>query len=321
MIELPRQSAAAARAWTRLAPRLPLVFDAGGVATTLDLPGQDQPVLPADWTALVARLDSHPVRLQLDPALLPAEAVRRWPELAQVGAPEGLRTVLLDVMLEELSGLAEAWCGQRPEWDAGGVEPEHRLVVLQGGRTAGVVGLDDGGLAWLASQLSGLPARQVALDAVPVMLDLLIDRASLSAREMRDVGAGDVVVLDESPVATDGALAVQVRVRGTPGLRGRVLGGRLELLATLDGMMDKPEPLPAASLDDLPLPVEFLVGRLALPLSRLRELAPGQVLDLGLDVTTAVTLRINGQVVAEGELVRIAERTGVRIRDVHLARS
>ena len=63
------------------------------------------------------------------------------------------------------------------------------------------------------------------------------------------------------------------------------------------------------------------MGRLVLPLSRLRELAPGQVLDLGLDVTTAVTLRINGQVVAEGELVQIAERTGVRIRDVHLARS
>ena len=85
--------------------------------------------------------------------------------------------------------------------------------------------------------------------------------------------------------------------------------------------MDKPEFLPPESLDSLNLTVDVDVGRLTMPLGQLRELAVGQVIDLGFDATTSVSLRVNGQVVATGELVRIAERTGVRLLDLRLPRA
>jgi type III secretion protein Q len=92
------------------------------------------------------------------------------------------------------------------------------------------------------------------------------------------------------------------------------------VIAALDGIMELPNAGPAGSIDDLDLPVEFSIGRLTLPLARVRELAVGQVIDLGFDATTTVSLRINGQIVAVGELVRIAERTGVRITELRLER-
>lgn len=85
--------------------------------------------------------------------------------------------------------------------------------------------------------------------------------------------------------------------------------------------MDNPAPPPVASIDDVPLVIDCDVGRVSLTIARLRELSVGQVLDLGLDATSRVSLRLNGQVIATGELVRIAERTGVRITDVLLSRA
>ena len=84
--------------------------------------------------------------------------------------------------------------------------------------------------------------------------------------------------------------------------------------------MDTPTPPPAGSIDDLPLVIDCDVGRISLTIAQLRELSVGQVLDLGLDATRRVSLRLNGQVIATGELVRVAERTGVRITDLLLSR-
>nr|WP_256464823.1 MULTISPECIES: FliM/FliN family flagellar motor switch protein [unclassified Bradyrhizobium] len=85
--------------------------------------------------------------------------------------------------------------------------------------------------------------------------------------------------------------------------------------------MDRPDPLAPETFDSIDLPVDVDAGRLTMSLRQLRELAIGQVLDLGFDATTNISLRVNGQVVATGELVRIAERTGVRVLDLRLARA
>nr|WP_256469174.1 FliM/FliN family flagellar motor switch protein [Bradyrhizobium sp. 156] len=85
--------------------------------------------------------------------------------------------------------------------------------------------------------------------------------------------------------------------------------------------MDRPDPLPPETFDSIDLPVDVDAGRLTMPLRQLRELGIGQVLDLGFDATTNISLSVNGQVVATGELVRIAERTGVRVLDLRLARA
>lgn len=321
MIDLPTCSPLAAAAASRLAPRLPVAFAVGGAAVVAAMPARHPPAPPGDWARIAARIGGHRVELLLDPDLLPRAAVERWPEIEAVGVPDDLRAVLRRVLLAELSELAESWSGLPLDWeDAGEAEPPNLLLLLREGPAGTPVGfarLDDRAFHWLAERCAPLPARLAALEALPpATLDLTLDRLRLSARELRDLAPGDTILLDRSPVEADGALRVVAGLRGGPGYRALIIDGRLHILAALDAAMDHPEAVPAASFDDIPMEVECEVGRLTLPLSRLREIAVGQVFDLGFDATAAVSLRVNGQVVAVGELVRIAERVGIRVLEV-----
>ncbi len=280
---------------------------------------------PGDWHRFAGRLGEHAVVLSLRPGVLPGVAVEHLKELAASPLPEELRAILVAVLLRELDDQVEAWCGLRPEWAAKSDTfdpPVHALRVVQAEtpwQDAALLHIDDGALARLAQGCRAHPIHQANIEDLPVTLDLLLDHAPLASRELRGIQPGDIVVLGRAPVG-DEPLDVILRTRGGARFRARSGGGSLALLAALDALMNLPEPGPAASFDDIQLPVEFTIGRLTLPLSRVRELAEGQVLDLGFDATTAVTLRINGQVVAIGELVRIAERTGVRITELRLER-
>ncbi|MEJ0017894.1 MAG: type III secretion system cytoplasmic ring protein SctQ [Acetobacteraceae bacterium] len=158
------------------------------------------------------------------------------------------------------------------------------------------------------------------IDALTLPLTLLVDRIVIGRSELAGLLPRDVVLLDQSPVDAAGAVAAILCMPGFPGFRTRIAGGRASLESPVDAAMDTPSPPPAASIDEVPLVIECDVGRISLTIARLRELSPGQVLDLGFDATSRVTLRLNGQPIATGELVRIAERTGVRITDVLLSR-
>lgn len=67
---------------------------------------------------------------------------------------------------------------------------------------------------------------------------------------------------------------------------------------------------------DIPLNVHIEVGRLQMPLERLLNLAPGQVLELGLHLDEGVSCMVGDKKVASGELVKLGETIGVRLIDV-----
>ncbi|RRI00722.1 YscQ/HrcQ family type III secretion apparatus protein [Mesorhizobium tamadayense] len=80
---------------------------------------------------------------------------------------------------------------------------------------------------------------------------------------------------------------------------------------------NKPPPagqtLEESTLDELPVALAFEIGRTAMPLGEVRQLAPGAVVALA-DVTDAtVDIIANGKRVGRGEIVRIGESLGVRI--------
>ncbi|TIW52218.1 MAG: YscQ/HrcQ family type III secretion apparatus protein, partial [Mesorhizobium sp.] len=71
--------------------------------------------------------------------------------------------------------------------------------------------------------------------------------------------------------------------------------------------------LEESTLDELPVALAFEIGRTAMPLGEVRQLAPGAVVALA-DVTEAnVDIIANGKRVGRGEIVRIGESLGVRI--------
>jgi flagellar motor switch protein FliN len=78
-----------------------------------------------------------------------------------------------------------------------------------------------------------------------------------------------------------------------------------------------PSPSPAPSAPaDLPVTLVVELGRVNLALSRLADLKPGDVVELGRHSREPVELTSNGKLVARGELVQIDTELGVRITNI-----
>ncbi len=73
---------------------------------------------------------------------------------------------------------------------------------------------------------------------------------------------------------------------------------------------------PSSLLDQIELPLEVRLGRLAWPLERVLALRVGDAVPVGLDGDDAVTLYVQGRPYATGELVVIDGRFGFRVRDL-----
>ena len=337
MIELPLCSAGAVRALGELSPRLPVGFSCCGIDAEASLVIGDELPKPADWHNVTARFRTHSITLALDPAVLPGEARTRWAEIAAPHIADPLREILLDLVLAEVAREIEGWCGERPNWDLSETrEQPHRLLVTAAGPRAtplAVAEMDDAALSWLAGQCAALPKRQIDLDSAPMRSTLVLDSIALTPSELDTLALRDVVLLDRSTVADDGTVTAVLSAPGYPGFRVTIDGSRATLESAVGAVMDSsgapppasgsgPEPgVSAPALDEIALSIDCDIGQLTMPLRSLRELAPGQVLDLGFDASRRVTLRLNGQPIAVGELVRIEDRTGIRITELYFSRT
>ncbi len=76
-----------------------------------------------------------------------------------------------------------------------------------------------------------------------------------------------------------------------------------------------PEPNATA---DVPVTLIVELGRVNLPLHRLAELKPGDVLELGRHPREPVELTSGGRLIARGELVQVDTELGVRVTQVFL---
>lgn len=71
------------------------------------------------------------------------------------------------------------------------------------------------------------------------------------------------------------------------------------------------------SLNDLPLLVVVQLKELSMTLDELQALQPGNLLDLDIHPEHAVVqLSIQGQIIGEGDLIRIGDKVGVRVRSL-----
>ena len=75
---------------------------------------------------------------------------------------------------------------------------------------------------------------------------------------------------------------------------------------------------PSSPPAEVPVTLTVELGRINLPLHRLADLKPGDVLELGRHAREPVELTSNGRLVARGELVQIDTELGVRILSVFL---
>jgi type III secretion system YscQ/HrcQ family protein len=78
------------------------------------------------------------------------------------------------------------------------------------------------------------------------------------------------------------------------------------------------ETAPVASAGEVPATLTVEIGRVSLPLARLADLRPGDVIELDRDPSEPVELTSGGRLVARGELVQVEDQLGVRVTTVFL---
>jgi type III secretion protein Q len=71
--------------------------------------------------------------------------------------------------------------------------------------------------------------------------------------------------------------------------------------------------LPDALLGSVPVTLDFVLGRVRLPLGRLQELGPGSVIEILGGSPADIAIEANGQRLGRAEIVNVAGRLGVRV--------
>ena len=325
-----RAEAAASRAMARFLAGVP-------PAWTVDLPllGQAKvetvgviSSVPSDAIAVAIRRDGVAGRLSV-----PAPLASRWVDVALCGG-EGfgpareLGRAERGVLIALLSPLLDA-----AGWSFGlGPAPERHgpAVVLRLTSPAG------GGTLWLqtppAPAVHGAGSITVDRGAgLPLEAALQVARTTLTNAEVAQLAAGDAVRFDGTAAAAADTTADWdvnlslgdscATLRVAPDGRATAVTGWRHATRMLDAKpnakdltMEAEKTIePAAALSDAPIEIVAELGRITLRASEVLGLAPGVVLGLRAERTSAVVLRVGGEPWAEGELVNVDGELGVRV--------
>jgi type III secretion protein Q len=159
---------------------------------------------------------------------------------------------------------------------------------------------------------------------LPMLVSLWRGAVKVSLGDVQSLRPGDVVLLDdiENEAATalmmiGGRFVAPVEFTSEgpclmAGLRP-VTGSKWEWIMDQTKNPDAAQALDDADLENLPVTLVFELGRTALPLGELKQLAPGAIVPLPEVAKEIVDVIANGKRVGRGEVVRIGESLGVRL--------
>ena len=78
----------------------------------------------------------------------------------------------------------------------------------------------------------------------------------------------------------------------------------------------KPETSPVTHIKEVPFPIVIELDRIKMPLEKLLQLTPGNVLELSVRPEQGVFLTVHGKRVARGELLKLGDMLGVKITEL-----
>ena len=167
-------------------------------------------------------------------------------------------------------------------------------------------------------------------DDLPVTLDLSLGHLALMLSTVRSLEPGDLLLLGQPPaegvhaqltlnrhitwsgvVSDAGVFHVQSPPKETAAMD---FDADIPIDIADDEMgASGAHAVERADLSTLPMHLDFQLCRKTLPLHQVSNLAPGTILELGIDLRDPVTIRVNEQPVGTGHLVRIGARVGIQI--------
>jgi len=77
-----------------------------------------------------------------------------------------------------------------------------------------------------------------------------------------------------------------------------------------------PEELPSRLIDHVEIELEVLLGDARLTVSQLSKLKPGDVVAIDRKLSEAAQIRVNGRVIARGEIVSVDDKFAVRVTEI-----
>ena len=175
--------------------------------------------------------------------------------------------------------------------------------------------------------LSKLPD---ALESLPIPIVICAGWTTLSLPTLRQLRLHDVILLDECLIDKH-QQEVLIRFGNRFGIRGELLQSSIKVTDFIEGIMDDidefSEPLEDGNsldqgdgeLEHIPVRLCFDLGERTVTLAELKTVAPGYIFELGRELRRAVTVRVNGKKIGEGELVEIDGNIGVSILAIHSA--
>ena len=303
----------------------------------------------------VARIDwgGSDVTFRVGRALLET-AMREVLQLENINALDGeVRAVLVDAAFSGLASAIETSTRKRfrlieTHGDSDPVTPD---VSFDRGNKYGFsialcdgnfdyeceAWIDDLALGFLANAMRGWQLQATALDewaSLPLNFQVTAGWSTISLGAIRRLRNQDVILLDECLVGGEEDL-ILIRLGDRLGVRGRIVGSTITINDWLDEIMDETEDFDEFDeneehekqlgevvsddhgLDQLPVRMIFDLGERMITLAEIRSLAPGYVVELGRDIRRAVTIRVNGRKIGEGELVDIDGYIGVSLLSIN----
>lgn len=201
--------------------------------------------------------------------------------------------------------------------------------VLRRGRdgtqSAGVLLFEDASaLAWLNQQL---PIDESSVEArcnLPAPLRLSLGRSVVASRALHELETGDLVWIESASISRAGVGIELIAPNARCSWRAQAWRQSLRVTTTAEftrSAQTTSDATGVRTMDtqrwQLDVPVTFDLGELTLKVADLERLQPGYVIELQQDVATAtVSLRVADRAIAEGTLVTVGKRLGVRISTV-----
>ena len=276
---------------------------------TINLTINDQPV---HWFINHALLD------QLLPSPLDHNSIRKLPDDLSHAALQHAFGPILGIA-SQASGLTIEFTGI--EHSSSNDEPKELCLNLS------IAGTKHKSLAtaspFILEILSHLPAhQQEQAPDISIWANLFLGRSMLSRQEVSELAVGDVVFLQQH--VTGQQLAV--RVNKSTAFVGEAEGTTITLRQRMDLMEEQEELEPQATeeqaaehgeseldLSELPIELLFEIGNQQFTAQEIQNMKPGYVFELDRPIEQPVSVRANGKLIAQCELVQIDNRLGARI--------
>jgi type III secretion protein Q len=190
------------------------------------------------------------------------------------------------------------------------------------GRTQcqGEIWLDELGLGFLANAIRGVshdPRPLEDFNDLTIPLQWMLGYVDISIQMLNDLEIHDVLMLDVCYVSPD--LEIILKLNEKSGIRGQIEGNKIivdEILGEFMNELNEHDEERVLLIDGLSIRVSFDIGESQLSISELRNLSKGYIFEMGRDLQQAVTIRANGRIIGEGELIDIEGKTGVVIQRI-----